>query len=51
MNKPLLRLTQDDYEDKGLLPLVIDCAQGKVEDLNLFVYTEINNRITGWPLK
>lgn len=28
----------------------MDVAGGKVEDLNLFVYKQINSKITGWPL-
>lgn len=28
----------------------MECADGSVEDLNLFVYKKIFSRITGWPL-
>lgn len=50
LNKPLLRLTYDDYEENNLAQLIMDCANGCVEDLNLYVYKKIINRITGWPL-
>jgi glucosamine-6-phosphate deaminase len=50
VKKPILRLTYDDYEDHHLSQLVIDCAEGSVESLNLFVYRVISSKITGWPL-
>ena len=50
MDKPLLRLTYDDYEEYHLSELIVECANGCVEDLNLYVYKKIINRITGWPL-
>lgn len=50
VQKPILRLTYDDYEDHNISQLVVDCAEGNVEDLNLFVYKQIVNKITGWPL-
>lgn len=50
VNKPLLRLTYDDYEEYNLTELIMECANGCVEDLNLYVYKKIINRITGWPL-
>lgn len=28
----------------------MDCANGNVEDLNLFAYKQIISKITGWPL-
>lgn len=49
-DKPLLRLSFSDYEDNGLSPLIMNCAGGKVEDLNLFVYKQLVSKITGWPL-
>jgi glucosamine-6-phosphate deaminase len=30
--------------------LVLECAGGSVEDLNLYVYRQIVLKITGWPL-
>lgn len=50
VKKPILRLTFEDYEDNGLSHLVMNVAKGKVEDLNLYVYKQINSKITGWPL-
>lgn len=43
-------MNYDDYEDNHLSELVVDCAHGSVEDLNLYVYKKIISRITGWPL-
>lgn len=28
----------------------MDCANGVVEDLNLYCYKKIISKITGWPL-
>jgi len=28
----------------------MECADGNVEDMNLYVYKKILNRISGWPL-
>lgn len=50
VKKPILRLTYDDYEDHHLSQLVVECAGGSVEDLNLYVYRQIVSKITGWPL-
>ena len=50
VKKPILRLTFEDYEDNELSWLVMDCAHGKVEDLNLYAYKQIVHKITGWPL-
>ena len=50
VEKPILRLTYEDYEDHGLAPLVMDCASGKVEDLNLFIFKKMVPKITGWPI-
>ena len=50
VNKPILRLTYEDYEDNGLSPLVMDCANGKAEDLNLYVFKQFVPKITGWPI-
>lgn len=50
VSKPLLRLTFEDYEDYGLSSLVMDCAGGRAEDLNLYAYKQMFSKITGWPL-
>jgi hypothetical protein len=50
VKKPVLRLTYDDYEDNHVSDLVVDCSNGSVEDLNLYVYKKIVSKITGWPL-
>ena len=28
----------------------MECAKGKVEDLNLFCYKKLISKITGWPV-
>lgn len=43
-------MTRDDYEDHGLSPLLIECAKGRTEDLNYYVFKCIDKRITAWPL-
>ncbi len=48
--KPILRLSSNDYEDHHLSNLVVDIANGSVEDLNLYCYKKIIGKITGWPL-
>lgn len=48
--KPILRLVYEDYEDHGLAPLIMECADGKTEDLNLFVFKKMIAKITGWPI-
>ena len=50
IKKPILRLTYDDYEDHNLSQLVVECAHGNVETLNLYVFKVIQSKITGWPL-
>ena len=50
VEKPILRLTYEDYEDHGLAPLLMETAGGKAEDLNLFTYKKIISKITGWPI-
>lgn len=51
LHKPILRLTYDDYEDYNLAQVVMQCANGSVQDLNLYAYRKIVKRITGWPLR
>ena len=43
-------MTYEDYEDHGLAPLVMESANGKAEDLNLFVFKKMISKITGWPI-
>jgi glucosamine-6-phosphate deaminase len=50
VNKPILRLEYEDYEDNNLSDLIVECAGGKVENLNLYVYRKVWKKITAWPL-
>jgi hypothetical protein len=50
VKKPILRLSFEDYEDHGLSPLVMNVAQGQVQDLNQFIYKRLQAKITEWPL-
>lgn len=50
VKKPILRLKYEDYEDNGLSNILMDVSKGNAEDLNLFIYKYLNNKITGWPL-
>lgn len=50
VNKPILRLEYEDYEDNNLSDLIVECANGKVENLNLYVYRKVWKKITAWPL-
>ena len=45
--KPILKLTDDDYKSEGLRDLLAD--YGGAYDLNIKVFGEIRDTITGWP--
>tara|TARA_B110000116_G_C16785721_1_gene560762 strand:- start:970 stop:2568 length:1599 start_codon:yes stop_codon:yes gene_type:complete len=47
INKPLLKLTQRDYNENGLASLVAE--QGNVYDLNIWIFNKLQRTITGWP--
>ncbi|MDN5290785.1 MAG: glucosamine-6-phosphate deaminase [Anaerophaga sp.] len=47
VEKPILKLTDDDYKAEGLADLL--AFYGKAYDLNIKVFGEIRNTITGWP--
>ncbi len=46
-NKPLLKLTDSDYNEKGLDELLAN--HGPAYNINLKVFRAIQNTITGWP--
>ncbi len=46
-NKPLLKLTDEDYRTWGLTDLLVQ--EGSAYRLNIQVHTSIQNTITGWP--
>ncbi|MDG2396549.1 MAG: glucosamine-6-phosphate deaminase [Flavobacteriaceae bacterium] len=47
LNKPVLKLTQRDYNKNGLASLIAN--QGNVYDLNIWIFNELQKTITGWP--
>ncbi|TWT87256.1 Glucosamine-6-phosphate deaminase 1 [Pseudobythopirellula maris] len=47
LDKPLLKLTSEDYNEEGLQDLLANC--GPVDSLNLRVFRHLQGTITGWP--
>jgi glucosamine-6-phosphate deaminase len=47
VNKPLLKLTTRDYNDHHMNDLVTEV--GTAYDINIRVFNELQNTITGWP--
>ncbi|WP_391542600.1 glucosamine-6-phosphate deaminase [Posidoniimonas polymericola] len=47
LQKPLLKLTAEDYNEEGLQDLLATC--GSAYDLNLRVFRTLQATITGWP--
>ncbi len=47
LDKPILKLTDKDYNNNGLGDLVAD--QGPSYDINIKVFNELQHTITGWP--
>ena len=47
LNKPVLSLTNNDYNDHGLSDLITD--RGDAYEINLEVYYMLRDTITGWP--
>lgn len=45
--KPILKLTDEDYNENGLSDLLTQ--QGPAYDINLAVFNQIQHTITGWP--
>jgi glucosamine-6-phosphate deaminase len=45
--KPILKLTDDDYKDGSLSDLLVEA--GNAYQLNIQVFNTIQNTITGWP--
>jgi len=46
-HKPILRLTNRDYQDNGLQELIT--LYGSAYDCNIKVFNDIQHTITGWP--
>ncbi len=47
MKKPILKLTEEDYNESGLQDLV--AAHGPAYDINIDVFRTLQETITGWP--
>ena len=47
VEKPILKLTGEDYNEHGLQDLA--AVHGPVYDINIDVFREMNETITGWP--
>jgi glucosamine-6-phosphate deaminase len=47
LKKPLLKLTDEDYNEHGLQELV--ASRGGAYDINIDVFKEMQATITGWP--
>lgn len=46
-NKPLLKLTDEDYNEHGLQELI--SSRGGAYEINIEVFKAMQNTITGWP--
>ena len=47
IGKPLLKLTETDYNEEGLQDLL--ASHGSAYDINLSVFRHLQSTITGWP--
>jgi glucosamine-6-phosphate deaminase len=47
MNKPILKLTPEDYNEHGLQDLAAE--RGPVYDINIDIFRTLQETITGWP--
>ena len=47
INKPILKLTANDYNENGLSDLL--ALYGQVHDLNIEVFNQLQHTISGWP--
>lgn len=50
INKPILRLTYDDYENNSLAKLVTTVGNQKAETANMYAHKLIEGKMTEWPL-
>lgn len=46
-NKPILKLTDEDYKKAGLRDLLVE--YGGAYDLNIKIFSQLRDTITGWP--
>ena len=47
LKKPILKLTNKDYNENGMSDLL--AAHGQAYDINIDVFNQLQNTITGWP--
>ncbi|WP_321289113.1 glucosamine-6-phosphate deaminase [uncultured Sunxiuqinia sp.] len=47
VNKPILKLTDEDYKEAGLRDLLVE--YGGAYDLNIKIFGQLRDTITGWP--
>lgn len=47
LGKPILKLTEEDYNEEGLQDLL--ASHGSAYDINLAVFRHLQSTITGWP--
>ncbi len=47
VNKPILKLTDEDYNEHGMADLVVE--YGRAYNLNIDIFNKLQNTITGWP--
>jgi glucosamine-6-phosphate deaminase len=47
LNKPILKLTDEDYNAHGMAQLAVD--KGPAYDINIRIFNELQHTITGWP--
>lgn len=47
LNKPILKLTEDDYNANGMAQLATE--KGPVYSINIDIFNQLQHTITGWP--
>ena len=47
LKKPVLKLTEDDYNNNGMAQLAIE--KGPVYNINIHIFNKLQHTITGWP--
>ena len=47
LDKPILKLTDEDYKKQGLRDLLVE--YGGAYDLNIKIFSQLRDTITGWP--
>lgn len=47
LNKPVLKLTDRDYNDNGMSDLIT--MRGSAYDINIDIFNQLQHTITGWP--